>query len=653
MTPMLRVRSGAALFLAILATATACRDERLAGPQVASPSLAAAQQGRPFYYYQGEPVYLDIDSAGFVVASDLADPTTVIAEALSGLPAPQLRRVSPRHWVVRIPGGANQGARAAALARLRADGRLSFASVLHRLPSDGSPVTLLGSLAVQFRAGTPRGSIDSLVSSLGLRILREPMPDSGWYEYVLEYPRDRDPLDVAAIVDRLAHVAWADPNKISGARLDTSDPYFASQYYLQNAVFLNGVRVDDNVVPAWSVTLGTNNIKVFVVDDGIDIQHADLFCSTYFLWAYDAFLNQFPDTPTYPHANDRHGTAVAGIINGCHNTSGTAGIAPGVSLGVIRIFRNGLVAGDQAVADAINWAWAIGGADVLSNSWGGGAQSNQITNAINNAATQGRGGKGTVVVFAGGNTSARQLSIIGALNWQATLANVIAVGAINSNGQLTDYTPEGAALDIVAPSSHFTGAACGSGDVFTTDRVGPLGCNDGPNNDPLYTSSFGGTSAAAPQVAAAAGLLLTMNPNLTRQQVTSLLLTHADRGGSWATTTQFGHGKLNVYNAMVPLLPPPPFSVSISGPTVITQKRTYTWTANASGGSGGYSYQWSVYYQSSGQTIQLGTGQTQSRLVQPGDGIFEMRVTVTSGSSSANAVLQVQECIGVPGGCYQ
>ncbi len=516
-------------------------------------------------------------------------------------------------------------------------------------------MTFLGTLAVRFRNGTSRASIDSLVSSLGLRIVRQPVPDSGYFWYVLSYPRAREPLEVAAIVDRHPLVEWADPNKIAERRQHTTDPYFGFQYYLRNNNFLNGVRVDDNVELAWSYDLGANYIRVVVVDDGIDVQHPDLFCSTSFFLAHDAFLNQFPDTPLYPHANDRHGTAVAGIINGCHNASGIAGIAPGVQLGVVRIFRNDSVASDQNIANGIATAWYSANADVLSNSWGGGVPSNLINSAINDAATLGRGGRGTVVVFSAGNTSNR----LGAgscgqatcpPHWPSTLANVISVGAINGSGQLTNYTPEGPTLDIVAPSSHFTGG-CGIGDVFTTDRVGALGCNDGPNNDQLVTSSFGGTSAAAPQVAAAAALLLSRSPNLTRQQVTSLLLTRADRAGSWANTSQFGQGKLNIYNAMVPLLPPPPLSVGITGPITITQKKTYTWTASASGGSGGYTYQWSVYYYSTGQTIQLGTGQSQSRLVLPGDDIFEMRVTVHSGSNTGNGVLVVEECIGVPGGC--
>lgn len=548
-------------------------------------------------------------------------------------------------------------AHAAALARLRVDNRLGFASPVFRYSGDGSRVLLTGRLGAQFRAGTSALEIRELTQSNGLTILREPALDSGRTHYLFEVPRDGDALELARLLSAHPAIEWAGPDMVAG-RARHSEPFFANQYYLRNNNVLNGVRVDINVEPAWQATVGVWEVGVIVIDDGIDGAQTDVWCGLPVLWAYDAFLNQYPDTPTNPHVNDTHGTAVAGIINGCHNGAGIAGIAPGISIGIHRIFRNDDAASDAAIADAINHAWATSGGEVLSNSWGGGPPNSLITGAINNATTQGRGGKGAIVVFSAGNTSKRDgISTVCnqpvcGLNYPATLSNVIAVGAINRDGALTNYTPEGPQLDIVAPSSHFTGS-CG-GDVVTTDRVGLIGCNDGPNQNENYTSSFGGTSAAAPQVAGAAALLLTIVPNYTRTQITNLLLNNADRGGTWATTTQFGQGKLNVGRAMAQLVPPPPplLSASISGPSAITAKGTYTWSANPSGGTGVYSYQWSVYFHSSGTTQQLGTAQSQQRFVQPGDGTFDMRVTVTSGSQSLPVSQTVVECIGQPGGCY-
>lgn len=92
--------------------------------------------------------------------------------------------------------------------------------------------------------------------------------------------------------------------------------------------------------------------------------------------------------------------------------------------------------------------------------------------------------------------------------------------------------------------------------------------------------------------------------------------------------------------------PPPPLTASVDGPSVITQKGTYTWTAERSGGSGGYTYQWHIEYLNRNETQTLGTAQTQSLTIYSGDGEFEMSVKVTSGgTNNVVATLRVQECI--------
>lgn len=99
--------------------------------------------------------------------------------------------------------------------------------------------------------------------------------------------------------------------------------------------------------------------------------------------------------------------------------------------------------------------------------------------------------------------------------------------------------------------------------------------------------------------------------------------------------------------------PPPAPSVAayIAGPGTIKLKGTYTWEAMPSGGSGGYTYAWSLYYPATGALYTLGTTKTQTKTVFADDEEFEMRVTVTSGGASTTATLSVRECIGTTS-CY-
>ncbi len=90
--------------------------------------------------------------------------------------------------------------------------------------------------------------------------------------------------------------------------------------------------------------------------------------------------------------------------------------------------------------------------------------------------------------------------------------------------------------------------------------------------------------------------------------------------------------------------PPPPLSVYVSGPNVITLKGTYTWTANPSGGTPPYSYQWAVQYDG-GARYQEGTQQSQPLAVYQDTPNFWMIVAVTGGGTASDS-MYVTNCIG-------
>jgi thermitase len=290
------------------------------------------------------------------------------------------------------------------------------------------------------------------------------------------------------------------------------------------------------VPAAWAITKGKAAIKVAVLDEGVDTRHPSLKAAVV---AERDFIGG--NTTAMPDGDDAHGTACAGIVLSRSKTF--PGVAPRCSLIAVRIAMgdgtpDGWVFDDFATADAIDWSWRQG-ADVLSNSWGGGAPSDAISRAFARARTQGRKGRGSVVVIAAGND---QIPI----DFPGNLPGYVTVGASNHKDErktLTSADGEnwwgsnfGATMRVLAPGVF----------IWTTDISGAAGY------DPTgFTKTFNGTSSSTPHVAGCAALMLSVAPHLSASTIRNLLGKSAKKiAGQAGWTPELGWGRLDVARAV-------------------------------------------------------------------------------------------------------
>ncbi|MEO0468264.1 MAG: S8 family serine peptidase, partial [Bacteroidota bacterium] len=322
-------------------------------------------------------------------------------------------------------------------------------------------------------------------------------------------------------------------------RYQINDPLFSQQFQMNNTgQTLDGVTgaadADCNALEAWGISLGSSTVTVAVIDDGME-DHED-FNNGSGQSRYTAGFSPANNGNGDAVSGSAHGVSCAGSIAASHNNIGVRGVAPLVNMISVNIFVGG--ESTQDIADGITWA-KNQGADVMSNSWGYTsctANFSNINNAMADANSNGRGGLGSVIVFASGN------GYKSCVDYPAYNSNVIAVGAFANTGVRSAYSNYGSALDIMAPSNNVGGPGAG---VRTTDRMGGPGYN-GSN----YTSTFGGTSSACPVVAGVAALVLGYNPNLTSAQVKSILYSTAIDMGPAGVDNEYANGRVNAFAAL-------------------------------------------------------------------------------------------------------
>lgn len=293
-----------------------------------------------------------------------------------------------------------------------------------------------------------------------------------------------------------------------------------------------------NIEKAWSLTEGSKNVIVAVIDTGIDANHPDLKPN---LWKAPGTANRASSGSVYgwdfvtksanPIDSHGHGTHIAGIIGAIANDhSGTAGVSQMVQIMPVRYYSE-TAPGSVNLANTIKALhYAIdNGARIINYSGGGPEYSEEEFQAMKRAEQ-----KGILIVAAAGNdhhdTDIEEYKYYPAAYEFKGLKNIITVASIDSENKLLPSSNWGMkAVDVAAP---------GEG-ILSTIPGGRYG-------------KMTGTSQATAFVSGIAALILSRNSNLTPSQVKDLIVKNTTPLASLRGKIASG-GKVDAYRAILAL----------------------------------------------------------------------------------------------------
>jgi subtilisin family serine protease len=312
-----------------------------------------------------------------------------------------------------------------------------------------------------------------------------------------------------ARLGRIRGVRYVERLESRRLALTPTDPFVSRQWYL----------VQSHFYESWLTFPAFESVPVAVIDSGVDATHPEL-------------AGRILDAKSFVGGSARvdalgHGTFVAGLIAaGVDNGVGIAGLAPSAQLLVAKVVTSSRSIPIVAEARAVRWA-VDSGARVINMSLGGlrdpldrdrdsfsQLEADAVAYAVEN---------GVLVVAAVGNDDQAPSSPWPYASYPAALPHVLGVSALAENGSVPQFSNRDRIYnDISAPGEQILS-------IFPrplTSRFPACAEQGFSSCGPDEYREAQGTSFAAPQVTAAAAVLLSLRPSLRPEQ-TSAILRHS------------------------------------------------------------------------------------------------------------------------------
>ncbi|MBK7366526.1 MAG: S8 family serine peptidase [Candidatus Eisenbacteria bacterium] len=333
-------------------------------------------------------------------------------------------------------------------------------------------------------------------------------------------------------------VEYAQPNHIFHVDVVPNDPSFGSLWAMKNTGQGGAFAGDDiDATLAWNLTTGDPEMKIGVIDSGVDWTHPDLAAN---IWTNPGEIpDNFEDDDLNGYVDDVHGfdfvngdgdpmddyfhgTHVAGTIGAVgDNGIGVAGVCWRCKIVPIKFINSTGAGTESAAIAALQYALTVG-VRLTNNSWGGMSGGQALLDAIDAC-----GAAGQLFVNSAGNT---RWNIDGVPTFPQCYASpyILTVASTDGRDLMSTFSCWGPTqVDLGAPGSL----------IYSCRPANTYGNLDG-------------TSMAAPHVTGVAALAWSLFPHASPQAMRALILSAVDTIPSM-TGKVWSNGRLNAYRTLL------------------------------------------------------------------------------------------------------
>lgn len=407
--------------------------------------------------------------------------------------------------------------------------------------------TVPGEMIVKMNAGLGESLLSDVAAEYGAKVIEKFDMPEGVFKSVggdllhLKLPQGIDVNEAVAAMAKDDRIAYAEPNQVitledfqaaqseapqakaaapSATPAERPNDLDPNLWGMENNGQTGGkAGADVNALGAWKIQTGNgtdNGPLIAVIDTGIDYNHPDLKNN---MWTnpgeipgdgidndgngvIDDIHGYYPGQESGEIMDGNgHGTHCSGTIAAeGNNGEGVTGVMQNARLLGVKIFSDAGRTSAAEIIKGINYATRMG-ADITSNSWGGGGRSEGIRDAF--AASE-----ALHVIAAGNSNYDNDKRDNFPSNYD--LDNIVAVAATNHNDEKASFSQWGAnSVDVAAPGRN----------ILST----------WPTKLGKSYNTISGTSMATPNVSGGAGLIMSQYPDASNAEVKARLIHGSDR----------------------------------------------------------------------------------------------------------------------------